>query len=103
MVSRYEQETIIVFNKEDELASIFTYERTWQVHLEKKLGLKPIMENGFGGKEYEIDKKRIKMPRVPVKLSAKQRKASSERMKRLRANQQNTFSLPKNPIDSLKI
>jgi hypothetical protein len=26
-------------------------EKTWQRHLEKKLGLKPVMDNGFGGKE----------------------------------------------------
>jgi hypothetical protein len=34
--------------------------------MEKKLGLKPVMDNGFGGKEYEIEKKRIRPPRASV-------------------------------------
>lgn len=71
-LSLYEQETIINFNKGDKLASIFTYEKTWQKHLEKRLGLKPVMDNGHGGREYQIDKKRIPMPRAPRKLSPKQ-------------------------------
>ena len=43
------------------------------------------MENGFGGKEYEIDKKRILMPRVPRKLSAevKQKMAKAYPLRRL--------------------
>jgi len=72
-LSNYEQETIINFNKDEAMAHIFTYEKTWQQHLEKRLGLKPIMDNGFGGKEYEIDKKRIRPPRAPIKLSAEAR------------------------------
>jgi len=71
MLSKYEQETIINFNKEENIAYIFTYEKSWQKHLEKELGLKPTMDNGFGGKEYQIDKKRIKMPHAPRKLSTK--------------------------------
>jgi len=78
MLTKYEQETIINFNKEEKIAYIFTCEKTWQKHLESKLGLKPVMDNGFGGKEYQIDKKRIKMPRAPLKLSVKRRKQLSE-------------------------
>ena len=73
MLEKFEQETIINFNKGEKTASIFTYEKTWQRHLEKKLGLKPIMVNSFGGKEYEIDKSRIKMPHAKRKLSRKQK------------------------------
>jgi hypothetical protein len=62
-LSAYEQETIINFNKAEDIASIFTYEKTWQKHLEGKLGLKPIMDNGFGGKEYELPKSRKNHPR----------------------------------------
>jgi len=79
-LSSYEQETIINFNKDEAIAHIFTYEKTWQQHLEKKLGLKPTMDNGFGGKEYEIDKKRIRPPRAPVKLSAETRKRLAKRL-----------------------
>jgi len=79
--SNYEQETIINFNKAEDVAHIFTYEKTWQQHLEKRLGLKPAMDNGFGGKAYEIDKKRIRPPRAPVKLSAEARAKLTKRMK----------------------
>ncbi|MFC1861727.1 hypothetical protein ACFLX6_00315 [Chloroflexota bacterium] len=68
-LTNYEQETIINFNKADKIAHIFTYEKAWQKHLEGKLGLKPIMDNGFGGREYELLKSRIKPPRTPRKLS----------------------------------
>ena len=69
-LTSYEQETIINFNKEEKIAYIFTYEKSWQKHLEGRLGLKLVMDNGFGGKEYRIAKKRIPMPRAPRKLSA---------------------------------
>ena len=76
-LTNYERETIINFNEEEKLANIFTYNKAWQKHLEKKLGLKPISNNGFGGREYEIDKKRVRPPRAPIKLSqtAKQQRA----------------------------
>lgn len=68
-LSKYEQETIINFNKEEDVAYTFTYDKTWQKHLEKKLGIEYSNDNGFGGREYVIDKKRIKPPRAPKKLS----------------------------------
>jgi hypothetical protein len=80
-LSNQEQETIITFNKSEPVAYIFTYEKIWQKHLEKKLGLKPIMENGFGGKEYEIEKKRIRPPRAPARLSDEARARLTKRMK----------------------
>ena len=33
-LTNYEQETIINFNKAEDVAYIFTYEKTWQKHLE---------------------------------------------------------------------
>ena len=55
------------------MASIFTYNEVWQRHLEKRLGLKPVFDNGYGAREYEIPKKRVRPPRAPVKLSAEAR------------------------------
>jgi len=81
-LTNYEQETIINFNKEEKIAYIFTYEKTWQQHLEKKLGLKPVMDNGYGGKGYELPKKRIKPPRAPRKLSDSAKKKLVERLYR---------------------
>jgi len=83
-LSSYEKETIINFNEAEATASIFTYNKAWQKHLEGKLGLKPTMDNSFGGKEYEIDKKRIPMPRAPRKLSAEARAKLTERLRQSR-------------------
>ena len=80
-LTNYEKETIINFNKAEDIAHIFTYEKTWQQHLEKKLGLKPLYDNSFGGREYEIDKKRIRLPRAPRKLSTEARAKLVERAK----------------------
>ena len=48
-LSGYERETIINFNEVEDVASIFTYNRAWQKHLETRLGLKPDYDNGYGG------------------------------------------------------
>jgi len=79
-LNSYEQETIINFNKAEDIAYIFTYEKTWQRHLEGRLGLKPVMDNGFGGKEYQLPKSRIKLPRAPRKLSASAKRKLAERL-----------------------
>ena len=72
-LTAYEQETIINFNKAEDMANIFTYDKRWQRHLERNLGLKPIMDNGYGGKEYEIPKERIPLPREKKHISAETR------------------------------
>ncbi|MFC1892976.1 hypothetical protein ACFLYR_02915 [Chloroflexota bacterium] len=95
-LTNYEQETIINFNKEEKIAYIFTYEKTWQKHLEDKLGLKPVMDNGFGGKEYELPKSRIKPPRAPRKLSDSAKKKLVEKLHRNRVlNAQNLVPVGK--------
>lgn len=42
-LSAYEQETIINLNKAEDIASIFTYEKTW-----KTLGREARFEAGYG-------------------------------------------------------
>ncbi|HEY4712314.1 MAG TPA: hypothetical protein VIH69_06550 [Dehalococcoidia bacterium] len=81
-LSAYEQETIINFNKAEDIASNFTYEQAWQKHLERKLNLKPVVDNGFGGKEYKLPQARIKPPRAPRRLSESARKELAERLHR---------------------
>jgi len=61
-LTRYEQETIINFNKEEKVAYIFTYEKSWQQHIEKRFKVKPVSTNHFGGKEYVLPKDRIRKP-----------------------------------------
>ena len=70
-----EQETIINFNRGEKLASVFTYDKKWQKRM-KELGCKQVEDNGFGAKEYEIDKKRISMPRAPRKAMSEEQKAA---------------------------
>jgi hypothetical protein len=79
-LTNYEQEAIINFNKGEDKAHIFTYEKTWQKHLEGRLGLKPLYDNGFGGREYELPKKMIKPPRAPRRLSDSARIKLAERL-----------------------
>lgn len=77
----YEKETIINFNEAEDTAHIFTYNKAWQRHLEEKLGLKPTNVNGFGGKDYELPKKWVKLPRGPRRLSAETRAKLSNLMR----------------------
>ena len=79
-LTSYEQETIISFNKAEDIAHIFIYEKTWQKHLEGRLGLKPVIDNGFGGKEYQLPKSRIKPPRAFRRLSDSAKKKLAERL-----------------------
>jgi hypothetical protein len=62
------------------MAYIFTCEKTWQKQLEGKLGLKPVMVNSYGGREYELPKKMIKPPRAPRKLSDSAKQKLAERL-----------------------
>ena len=70
-LSPLEKETIIVFNKGEKEASVFTYEKTWQRHLETRFNIKPEFINSCGGKSYIINKDRIKMPRAPISKKKK--------------------------------
>ena len=78
----FERETIITFSEGSKKAVIFTYNASWIKQLGEVLGLKPIMSNHFGGKEYEIDKSRIKMPTAKKKISAKRRAALTKNLEK---------------------
>ncbi len=80
-------ETIINFNEAEREASIFTYSKVWQQHLEKKLGLKPVMDNGYGGKEYKLPRDRVRMPQPKKQYSESSRKAMAARLAKARARQ----------------
>jgi len=83
-LSGYEKETIITWNEAEATAYVFTYNHSWQRHLEGKLGLQPVTDNGYGGKEYQLDKKRIRPPRAPVKLSAEARAKRADQLRQSR-------------------
>jgi ribosome biogenesis GTPase A len=83
-IAEYEKETIILFNEADPMAEIYTHNKAWQQHLEKKLGLEPIATNSQGGKTYAIDKKRVKPPKAPKKLSEEAKAKLAERLAKMR-------------------
>jgi len=88
-LTRYELETVINFNKEETDAIVFTYEKAWQKHIEKRMGIQPYLDNGFGGKSYKIPKNRIRKPlafRTGAKrtLSPERKKQLAETLKRAR-------------------
>jgi hypothetical protein len=95
-----EKETIISFDETPEDAVIFTYNPAWQKHLEQRLGLEPTRDNGYGGKEYRISKKRIRMPLVPRKLSVEQRQKLGERLRK--ARQQKSPGVPSDNVIIMK-
>ena len=86
-LTKLEQETIISFNEFEREAYIFTYNKVWQNHLERKLGLKPKYINEHGGKEYSILKTRISLPRAKRQYSTKARRKTAARLARERAKQ----------------
>lgn len=88
-----EKETIIRFDQTQEKASVFTYRSSWIKHIENRLGLKPIFDNGQGGKEYLIDKKLIAKPRAPRAkrvMTEEQRLVKSIRMKNVQEKRRAT-------------
>ena len=90
-LTAYEKETIITFNEAEDVAYIFTYNRGWQRHLECKLGLSAVMDNGYGGKEYEVSKKRIRPPLAPKRLSEQTRQKLADNLARA-ASRNRVFS-----------
>jgi len=84
-LTKYEQETIINFNREQKTARIFTYDTGWQSHLEG-LGIKPEMVNDFGGKGYTIPKEWIRKPLPKRQLSDETKAMLTARLKGMRKN-----------------
>jgi hypothetical protein len=87
-LTRYELETVINFNQEETDAYVFTYEVTWQKHIEQRLKIQPYLVNDSGGKSYRIPKKLIGKPRCPKKLTDEQRKAIGQRLSKNRVSKQ---------------
>lgn len=69
-LSRYQRETCIVFNEEEDFATIFTYRKSWQRYFEE-IGNKPYRINR-GGREYRCPKGWIKllMPAKKYKIAS---------------------------------
>jgi len=79
-LTNYEKETIIVFNEGEDEAHIFTYNKNWQQQIETRFKIKPDWKNGFGGSEYTISKKRIRIPVPKRELTPEQLERSRRRL-----------------------
>jgi len=86
-LSPVERETIINFNEGDREAHIFTYNKAWQKHLETRLGLKPDYDNGYGGREYTIDKSRVFPPKAKRQYSVEVKRKMADRLAKARSKQ----------------
>ena len=89
-LTRYEMETIINWNSAEDTASISTRMSHVMRYMEKELGLKPVTvykdANGKTyGKDYEIPKLWVRLPRRPRKVSEELRKKMAERLAGVRA------------------
>jgi len=78
-----ERETIITFNESKEPAEIYTHNKRWQRRLEK-LSIKPIRDNGYGGKTYQIEKSRIPLPRAKRVLTEAAKARLANQLRRAR-------------------
>ena len=78
-----ERETVITFNESKEPAEIYTHNKRWQWRLEK-LGIKPIRDNGYGGKTYQIEKSRIPLSRAKRVLTEAAKARLANQLRRIR-------------------
>lgn len=81
-ITKYEQETIILWNKGEDTASVFTYEPTLKKRVAKFAREHPDIarfdfDNGSGGIAYLIDKSRISI-RFTAPYSEERREAASK-------------------------
>jgi hypothetical protein len=84
-LTAFELETVINFQGE-KVSHIFTYELTWQKHLEKKSGLKPTLVNDSCGKGYNLPKTLIHMPQAKRHVSAERKTALQKILVEARQN-----------------
>jgi len=84
-LTAYELETVVNFNKSKDDAVIFTYDKSWIRHIEKRMGIKAFLDNGFGGKSFNVPKKLIRKPSVKRVFTDEQRNAARERFAKTRA------------------
>lgn len=86
VLSKYEQETVINYNNEEKLASIFTYDKTLMRKIDNKLSeysdIK-VVRRGESWAEYSLPKKWIKVG-FPRQLSDEQRAEMANRMRAAR-------------------
>ncbi len=89
-LTKYEKETIILWNQTDEPASIQTYDRSFKRRLEAFAKKYPDLciferENELGGVFYRVEKSRLSV-RLLAPYSEERRKKASEQAKKTGLN-----------------
>ena len=85
-LTKYEQETIISYNNEEKIASVFTYDKSLIRKIDARLSDYPdikVARRGDGWAEYVLPKKWVAI-RFPRLLSEEQREAMANRMREMR-------------------
>lgn len=84
MLTSYERETIINFNEEEKVASVYTYNKSLRNKLNKLVGVHPdihVIRSSDEMSEFEVPKSWIKVsPPKQVNLSDEQRAAIAARL-----------------------
>lgn len=84
MLTSYERETIINFNEEEKVASVYTYNKSLRNKLNKLVGVNPdihVIRSSDEMSEFEVPKSWIKVsPPKQVNLSDEQRAAIAARL-----------------------
>lgn len=95
MPSKYEQETIILFNEREALASVYTFNKALQEQLDALVKNQPARvqlhkSNSWGGKEYILPKSwvRIVPPRVLTEAQKRVLDDINQRKREKKAKQQ---------------
>lgn len=91
-LSRYEQETIVSFNEEEQTASVYTHNRALRNRLQRLAQERPtecrLLNTGSGGRaaDYSIPKGwlRIHPPRAAAPLTEEQKQKRREHLASLR-------------------
>ncbi len=65
-LTKYEQETIVNYNKEEKFATLFTYQKSLINHMMKQ-GAEIMLENKYGGVIFKFPKTWVRKPLVPRK------------------------------------
>lgn len=84
-LTKYEQETIIGYNNEEKIASVFTYDKSLIRKIDARLSDYPeikVARRGDGWAEYILPKKWVTV-RFPRLLSEEQREAMANRMREM--------------------
>ena len=68
-LTKYERETIILFNEGESTASVYTHNRKWQKHIESRFKIQPTEQDSYGGRTYILPKDRIRLPMPKRKLT----------------------------------